>query len=313
MRRRILFVWCLFGISWKLYSQQNPAFSNYMSSIANYNPAYAGSTGNISANFLYRNQWNALAGAPSTQAVAVHAPIVHQSIGIGGLLMGDQAGPLKTLTASAMYAYRINFKKGILSFGLQGGIKQYKLSTGLLDPKDKGDGSLPVSDANFILPDAGAGIFYQSESWQLSVSAMQLISKRIANPQMVLSPYFYVITSYILNRKGYIHLVPAIFLKTSARQEFQGDFSLYGRSPEATLGLSFRTNHIISFQIALHLNKLLPALQENITFGYAYDHFTSSSSLGNGANEFFLQYNFKINQSIKRVEKQPKSHAPKFF
>src|SRR6185312_14602388 len=113
--------------------------------------------------------------------------------------------------------------------------------------------------------------------------------------------------------KGYINFLPAMFLKYAAGNQLQGELSLYAKSPEVTLGISYKTLHVLSFQIAFHLNKLLPALQEDITFGYAYDHYTSTTAFGNGGNEFFLQYNFKLNPTVKKVSKQPKSHAPKFF
>lgn len=315
MQRRILLGYILASIfsSWKLYAQQTPSYSNYLNTIQVYNPAYAGATGNISSTFLYRNQWNKMPNAPMTRMVALHAPIVHNSVGIGGFFNNDQLGPLNIITLSALYAYRINFKRGILSMGLQGGIKQYRLTASMLDPKDQGDGSLPTSDASYLLPDAGAGIYFQSEKLQLGFSTMQLITRRISIPAITLSPAFYLVTSYTLNSTGYIHVVSSIFVKASGKKDLQADLSLFAKSPEVTMGFSYRTLKIFSFQLALHLNKLVPALQEDITFGYAYDHFSSSSTLGNGANEFFLQYNFKINPTVKKVSKQPKSHAPKFF
>ena len=294
------------------WAQQYPSFSNYLNSIVLYNPAYAGATGFITANCFYRNQWNQISGAPATIGISLHSPVLHKSIGIGGLFMKDQQGPLSVFTAAMMYAYKINFKNGVLSLGLNGGLKQFKINSSFLDPKDLGDNKLSNSEVNWISPDFGTGIFFQSKSLQISISALQLLN--VKKPYgLKLSPELFFIGSYIINHEAYIQIKPAIFVKKNIKGASQGEMSLYANSPEAGLGISYRTNKIVSFQIIFNLLKLMPALQENISIGYAYDHFVGSSALGNGANEFFLQYSFKIHSTLKQIGKQPKSYAPKFF
>ncbi len=196
---RLKFLW---GFIFAFFSaitclaQQYPGFSNYLNSIALYNPAYAGATGYITANCFYRNQWNQIIGAPATIGASLHSPIVHKSIGIGGLFMKDQQGPLSVFTASMLYAYRINFKNGVLSLGLNGGLKQFKINSSFLDPNDLGDKNLPDSEVNWISPDFGTGIFFQSKSLQISISALQLLNVK-KQYGLTQSPELFFIGSYI--------------------------------------------------------------------------------------------------------------------
>lgn len=310
---KVYFLFFIF-LSVSGYAQQDPSFSNYLNAGILYNPASAGAAENIVAGIFSRNQWNKIPGAPSTQTFSIHAPLAHRSVGLGGYLMRDETGPLRTLTLSLACAYRINFKRGILSFGLQGGIKQYRLNGGLLDPQDKSDESLIAEPVTSLLPDIGAGLSYMSDRVQLGFSASHLNKSRSSLLKLSIIPHYYAMGSFVLNPKGYFKWVPAFLLKAVADAPVQSDISMYARSPEVTFGLSYRTTDVISFQLLLNIEKLLPALDQNIVFGYAYDHsFSQVTKAGNGSNEFFIQYNFNIGATEKKIGRKPKSLSPKFF
>ena len=58
------------------HAQQDPMFTKYMFNTLIYNPAYAGTKDHLSIGLLHRDQWVKLEGAPTTQTLTVHTPLL---------------------------------------------------------------------------------------------------------------------------------------------------------------------------------------------------------------------------------------------
>src|SRR5690606_39028647 len=63
-----------------------------------------------------------------------------------------------------------------LSIGLAAGITQYSLDGALLDPISGNDAFVPTGRISNFIPDLRIGLYYNSTSWYLGVSMMDLLS-----------------------------------------------------------------------------------------------------------------------------------------
>ncbi|MBK9016529.1 MAG: type IX secretion system membrane protein PorP/SprF [Saprospiraceae bacterium] len=162
-------------------AQQEPQFTHYMFNTLVYNPGYAGSREYLSAVAVYRDQWAALGdkagwqGRPLTQTFSIHSTF-KKRVGLGFNLVNASAGARQTTYLNAIYAYRINFGKGTLSIGLQGGVMNWKADWSKLDfqqPQEI-DNAFGTQTPNLWLPDFGAGLFFYTSNFYAGASMPHL-------------------------------------------------------------------------------------------------------------------------------------------
>ena len=72
--KKIMFLGVLM-LSAKAFSQQDPQFTQYFDNTLHVNPAYAGSSGMLSATALHREQWFGFDGAPRSTTFSLHTPL----------------------------------------------------------------------------------------------------------------------------------------------------------------------------------------------------------------------------------------------
>ncbi|NDC92758.1 MAG: type IX secretion system membrane protein PorP/SprF, partial [Flavobacteriales bacterium] len=88
-------------------AQQDAQASMYFFNPLNYNPAYAGTRGSLNLTAVHRSQWVGWEGAPSTQFLSIHAPIVRKRIGLGVNLSYDNIGSRSNISAMGNFAYHL--------------------------------------------------------------------------------------------------------------------------------------------------------------------------------------------------------------
>jgi len=74
-------------------AQQEAQFSHYSFNTQSINPAYAGSRDALTVTALHRSQWVGFEGAPTTQTLTAHTPILNDKLGIGLSVLNDKIGP----------------------------------------------------------------------------------------------------------------------------------------------------------------------------------------------------------------------------
>ncbi len=176
MRKISLLVIVVCFLSQWASAQQDPMYTKYMFNSLAFNPAFAGSPGYLSVRLLYRQQWWALEGAPTTQAFTIHSPF-KERVGLGMSLQHDQIGATSTTSAFGNYAYRIQFGEGKLSLGVQAGMMNWRADWNKLKFKDPQsiDEAFLNTAPNKWLPNFGAGIFYYTPKFYLGASVPNLL------------------------------------------------------------------------------------------------------------------------------------------
>lgn len=170
------------------FGQQEPHFTQYMFNTLAYNPGYAGSKEYLSAVAIYRDQWRTLGeksgfeGRPIAQTFSVHSTF-KKRVGLGLNLVNASNGARQATYLTGIYAYRINFGKGTLSVGLQGGVMNWRADWEKLrfqQPQEI-DNAFSAQNPNLWLPDFGAGLFFYTPRFYAGASMPHISGFHLRN------------------------------------------------------------------------------------------------------------------------------------
>ncbi len=297
MKRLIILLFCI-SASWALpnlvMAQQRPVYSQYMFNSLLINPAYAGNQKQLSATFLLRNQWVNLEGAPSTQTLSAHTNIDKKNIGVGLTFFNEQIGVHSDLGMYASYAYQIKFKKGQLALGLQAGFNRLTSDFFKLNMKSFNDPLLGVY--NKFNPNFGTGVFYSTKTAYVGASIPYLVHNRVfkqteagGTTQSREARYYFVQAGKVFELNKDVQMKPSVLLRLQEGAPLGADINLnFYLQKVINVGASFRTGDSMIFLFELILN-------ENLSFGYAYDMVTSSlNRYTRGSHELMLNYRIQL-------------------
>jgi len=184
MKRCLVLLFLLIIGKNNLAAQQEPLFTNYTFNSLVFNPAYAGTTEYLTATLIHRSQWLGLnaglggedSGAPRSQSFTLHSP-ANERVGLGMHLTRDAIGATRTNNLNFVYAYRIPFKQGTLSVGVQAGATHWRANWRELDFKDP-QALDPAFEGEILsnwVPNIGAGFYYYHDYFYVGLSAPRLM------------------------------------------------------------------------------------------------------------------------------------------
>lgn len=289
--------------SFNLLAQQPSNYSLYMFNKFSFNPAYAGMDNSLSFTGVYRKQWSGLTNSPITQNLNVHMPLYILGGGIGINVENDKLGLQENLLASLSYNFQLPVGKiGILAIGASGGIFQKSLDgSQILTPEGQYEGItinhndgllLPTAEESATTPTFNAGIYFQTETFEVGLSTMNIQEPVIANDffSTTLSRNYFFNAAYQFDLLRTVTVHPSLLVKTDF-VETQTEVSiLFKYNDNIFVGGSFRgynTNTADAASLIVGLN-----LSEKITLAYAYDYTLSDLNLvSNGSHEIMINYN----------------------
>lgn len=282
-----------------------------------YNPAYAGSSGNISATVLYRSQWmgltlqaptaNGEAGStPTDMLFTFDMPVSWLHGGIGLSFTSEKIGYRNTTSIDLDYAFRIFWGPGTLAAGIEADLQNYTLDTKSLlgegdlsgTPGGASTSSDPLvgsSDASDFLIDASTGVYYQVPSlFYVGLSAKNLLAAHsdVLNASNVRTFYLMGGYEYTFPYNPSFRIKPSALVKAANLRTFQAEVAcLLDYENIFWAGLSYRVFDAVNFLAGVNFAKVLQV-------GVAYDLTTSKLSFGNGRSfgsiELYLNAAFQI-------------------
>jgi type IX secretion system PorP/SprF family membrane protein len=282
-------------------AQQDPQFSQNMFNHLTVNPGFAGSSGLINASLLNRYQWVGFPGAPKTNVLNVEAAarIIGENDGIGLSILNDAIGYEKNVSVGISYSWRKKIRQGMLGTGISVGMMNKNLKPGWMQEEgsdliNSADPGLPQQEANGILADLGAGLFYKHKDYYLALSAKHINQPSFSfeeSGRYSLMRHYYLSGGYTftMGNEKY-ELLPSFFFKSDATSTqidinciLQYDKRIWG-------GLSFRPNDAIVILLGTEM-------QNGLKFGYSYDINTSALSRYNsGSHELYVAYSVLFNK-----------------
>ncbi|MDR2920383.1 MAG: PorP/SprF family type IX secretion system membrane protein [Tannerella sp.] len=285
-------------------SQSDSQFNHYFRIMGYYNPAYAGKTGDLNANALYRMQWLGMDGnTPRSIVVVGDMPfkIKKTNHGVGLSVLSEKIGLDEDLYISGQYAYKKKIGKGTLSIGLQLGLmsKSFRadsLKLGESNDHAQEDIEQVKMDAKGL--DLALGLFYSTDKYYIGLASSRILEptlKLSENIERKVSRGYNLTAGYnIQTRNPLIQLQPSVFVQMSSWM-VAGDITarvVYNNMFNGGLGTRISDNGKFNALILY-----LGASIKKFHVGYAYEYPTSAiSNVSSGSHEFMVTYRINLNK-----------------
>ena len=165
---------CLLG-SAQVYAQQDVLTGQYLFNAMLVNPAAAGAEGHWQTIAMRRIQWAAFDGAPNTSILSGHGLVSEPSLGLGATVAVDAIGINSTFEFATQGAYHLSLgSETQMSFGLRGGLMQYRSQLALTDVIDPADPLYQGTQLSAWIPRFGCGLMVRHPQWDAGISAPTL-------------------------------------------------------------------------------------------------------------------------------------------
>lgn len=289
-------------------AQYDPMFTNYMWNEMYINPGYAGSRGTLSVVGLLRDQWTGVDGAPTTQSLSIHSPIMNNTSGVGLNILRDNIGVSSRTNFAGTFAHHLKLGPGKLSLGLSLAVisRMDRLTETKLT--DGGDMSFASNTPRMAMPNGSFGVYYYTSKYYVGISIPRLINNQVSadigtkikNNVNLKDMHYFLTAGYVFDLSSEIKLKPTALLKSTYGAPLELDLSLNALFREFIwAGLAYRTADAASLLIGVQINP-------NLRLGYSYDYTMNQiRKINYGSHEFCLGYDFSFSKS--RVV------SPRFF
>ena len=290
-----------------LFAQQDPQFTQYMFNMLALNPAYAGSGDRLNIKALTRHQWVGFEGAPTTQTLTAHSPIVNESLCIGGTIMRDAHGPVTQYGFMADVAYRIFMGESKLAFGLKGGLNLFQGKFAELNPLVAGDQVFQQNVNSKLDPQFGFGMMYYSDRYYLGVSTPKLLRSEFFETDslaFVSEPgqrsHWFLSGGYVFDMGIYHKFKPTFLVKAVQGAPVSFDLSANFLFYEKFwLGAMYRHQDAVGVLAQYNIN-------DDFSIGYSYDYPLSTlHNYSGGSHEIMLGY--LLGKPVKGIR------SPRYF
>tara|TARA_Y100000780_G_scaffold224504_1_gene235964 strand:+ start:957 stop:1862 length:906 start_codon:yes stop_codon:yes gene_type:complete len=288
-------------LAFQMQAQQDPQYTQYMYNMNVVNPAYAGSRENLSFGLLYRKQWSGIDGAPETGTFFGHAP-VGDNLGVGLSVIADQIGPVQetNVYADVSYTLRLGGEHN-LAFGVKAGATFHDIGLTDLVVQNEDDPFFN-QNINSTTPNIGAGFFYYTNKYYLSLSVPNLLSSvhldDNGNNLGSESQHYFLTGGYVFDLSENTELKPSFLVKSSFDAPTSFDANLNVRFyKKLEFGASYRLDDSFSGLVNFAIS---PAFR----IGYAYDAVTSDiKAYAPASHEVMLLFDLNF---PKRVSRSPR-------
>ena len=303
--KKITIIITSFLVAGICFSQQDGMFTHYSFNTLLVNPAYAGSRGVTTVTGLSRNQWVGFEGAPITQTITVHSPVFNDRLGVGLSLGNDKIGPSNSLSIFGDFSYQIQLtRKTKLAFGLKGGGALLQGDLATLESKETEVESLFF--VNKFLPNLGAGLYLNNDTWYLGVSAPKVLENKIlANSngsEIGGKRHYFFIAGFIKKINRFMAFKPTGYIKATESAPLELDLTALLIFNEVfETGLMIRSGDALGVLFGFNFNN-----QFRVGYSFDWSFANATGKYNNGSHEIMLRYDI-ININKGRV------YSPRYF
>ncbi len=287
----------LFGITLLLFAvtlraQQDPLYSQYLTTPLLINPGYTGFTNDLNGSVSYRKQWVGFNGGPVTMNASGYVSLADNRMGVGVILLKDEIGSDVTNEVQLTYGYHAALNDNLkLSFGLQGGMINYQTDYSNLTINPDDPKFAPLSEWR---PTFGAGVLLSRENMLLSFAMPKMLKGSTDADSLATGLYnqnFYALGAYVFDVSYRIKLKPYVLLRgvSGAPLSFDYGVSLIGDN-SYTLGMFTRNFNTMGFLGQINLG-------EHFRLGYVFE-----LPFGNSVGTNFTTHEVMIGARIKALK-----------
>lgn len=187
LRPYLLITLLIFAVNLRLYSQQEPVFTQSMYYGVAMNPGVAGSENAICVTLADRLQWVGFTDikgnkvSPETFLVSIAAPIKVLKGGVSAVITQDKIGFEKTIGVKLGYAYQRNVGFGKMGIGTHIEFNNRSIDYSKFDPATDDDPLLNLISSNEsdMLIDFSLGLFYNVPgAYHFGISGLHLVQSK---------------------------------------------------------------------------------------------------------------------------------------
>jgi len=290
-----IFIYIVLFCSTVAVAQQIPLYSQYWTNPMLINPGFTGSTDNIEANVIHRNQWKNIPGAPVTSVLSLDGATNDDKVGLGLILSDDKAGIFAKRSIYTSYSYKIKLAEGhYLRPGINVGLQDVMVDFSRSNIQDKNDPYLFNTNRRKSSFDANFGVAYFWKDLKAGVSVLQLVPHKYRLDTDTGSYYksnskvnIYVTYLVPLSKDAKINFNPVIAMNMGPRTPFQFDvLANFDYDELVYAGLGYRFNTGMCFNLGIKWNK-------SLRVSYNYDLVMGKlSGYTGGSHELSLGYSF---------------------
>lgn len=270
-----------------------PLYSQYMMNGLALNPAYAGSRDAFNITASHRTQWLGMDGAPVSYTLSAHAPMKKEKVALGLFFFNETIDIRTNLGIYGSYAYRLNLRKGKLSFGLKGGVDIQKADWSRIftEPGGNNDPVFPEVNEQYLVPNVGFGVYYYTRKFYIGASIPSFLSDSLTTNRVYLyhdfKNYNYLFTTGFVAGSNFLKIKPSVLLKYSQNTPLQADFNLsliFGNF--LWIGGGYRIENALVGLVKFEIT-------DQFRLGYTYDYSLGElNKFSNGSHEIVLIYDF---------------------
>jgi type IX secretion system PorP/SprF family membrane protein len=272
------------------YSQQQIQETQFLYNTNVINPGYAGYNDKMQFIASHRMQWAGLEGAPVTQTLTFGMPLLNNKLNVGAFVCNETIGAKGLTTFQGNISYHLHLPDGFLSFGIRGGIMNWRVKRSEMNYHDPNDPSSLVNSSNSMVANLDAGIAFSKKGFLFGASAFNLNEPVFFNSgsgdinQLLIHYYSYAGYRFKLNQKLTLRTTALVKYVKDAPLNYEGNIALIIKEKFHT-AVTYRSSGMIGIMMQMYLN-------DKLHFGYSFDY--TINDLKNyapaGTHEIFIGY-----------------------
>lgn len=282
--------------SCKIWAQNEISFSHYWTMEPSFNPATVGKEAKLNVVAAYAIQMAGFEHNPHTMYAAADMPFyaLGASHGVGIQFLNDAIGLFTHKRLSLQYAYQRQMSGGKVCAGIQTGMLSENFDGSKLDVDISGDPAFATTSVNGTAIDLSAGLYYQTRSWYVGVSALHLNSPKVelgeAN-ELEISSIYYLTGGYNIQLSHpFLSIHTSVLGRTDGttwRADVTGRLKYEHDRKLMYAGLTYSPTNSVTV--------LVGGRFRGVYIGYGYEVYTSGIHVGNGSHELFVGYQTEMN------------------
>ncbi len=289
--KKTILTWCLLLAAVAAQAQFDTHFTHYWALQGYYNPAVAGLSGRLNIYGTYAMQMAGYTNAPATMLVGADMvlPTEKKNQAVSANLYNESIGLFTNQRLFAGYAYRFDLLGGRLALGASVGSLEQKFDGSKVEAEEAGDDAFPSSEVDGMGLDLTAGMHYIHPLFYAGMSVMHVTAPTIElgeTHEIKIDPTLYFSGGCNIQLKNpLLSIQPSLQVMTDL-QAWRADLTVRGTytydEKRYYAGLTYSPMTSVAILLGGEINC--------VTFGYAYELFTSGVGLIHGSHDLYVGY-----------------------
>lgn len=272
-------------------AQFDTHFTHYWALQGYYNPAVAGLSGRLNMYGTYAMQMAGYTNAPATMLIGADMvlPTTKKNQAVSANLYNESIGLFSNQRLFVGYAYRFKLWGGRMALGVNAGSLEQRFDGSKVEAEESDDAAFPSSEVDGMAFDLTAGLHYVHRIFHVGLSVMHLTAPTIElgeTHEIKIDPtYYFSGGCNIRLNNPLLSIQPAMQVMTDL-QAWRVDFTIRGTytydENRYYAGLTYSPLTSVAILLGGEIN--------SVSFGYAYELFTSGVGLIYGSHDLYVGY-----------------------